>query len=90
MGASRRFPVGNSLRQLQLLDQQLLGRCGSGIGGALMIGAVPRVRKSQRLRDVVTPGVGLAVLADSRPHPRLRHSREHLCRRIQVNLPPGG
>jgi len=37
-------------------------------GGALVIGALPRIMKWQRLRDAVFMGLGIAILASSRPY----------------------
>jgi hypothetical protein len=37
-------------------------------GGALVLGALPRIRQSQRLRDAVPMAVGLALLANTRPY----------------------
>jgi len=43
------------------------GGAVAAIGGALALGALPRIKKSQRIRDAVIMGVGLAILADTRP-----------------------
>jgi hypothetical protein len=39
-----------------------------GLGGALVLGAYPRVRKHARMRDAVLMAAGAVVLADSRPY----------------------
>jgi hypothetical protein len=39
----------------------------AGIGGALVLGAVPRVLRKQRVRDALLLGAGASILADSRP-----------------------
>ena len=44
------------------------GGAAGAIGGALVLGAWPRIRASQRSRDAVIMAVGLAVLANSRPY----------------------
>lgn len=39
----------------------------AGIGGALVLGAVPRIVRRQRIRDALLLGAGAAILANSRP-----------------------
>lgn len=40
----------------------------TALGGALVIGALPRIKKSQRIRDSVALAVGMALLAYTRPY----------------------
>ncbi len=44
------------------------GGTAGAIGGALVLGALPRIKKSQRIRDAIAMALGLAILANSRPY----------------------
>jgi hypothetical protein len=44
------------------------GGCVAAIGGALVLGALPRIKRHQRLADVLLMGLGFIILANSRPY----------------------
>ena len=56
------------LGTLSYWENSYWGGAVTALGGALVVGALPRIKEHQRIRDAVIMAVGMALLANTRPY----------------------
>lgn len=65
------FGAGLAVLRLGIFGYWMNGYWSSSVvalGGALVLGALPRIRRHRRVRDALLMALGLAILADTRPY----------------------
>jgi len=65
------FGAGLAVLRLGIFGYWMNGYWSSSVvalGGALVLGALPRIRRHRRVREALLMALGLAILADTRPY----------------------